>query len=66
MSTLKIESRGLQEVFVEYLMMNMKAKMSWVPYARKIRHRKLRQDIDFNILEFKIWGLTEITGFYLK
>ena len=46
------------------LMMSMKAKMYWVPYARKLRKRKLRQNIDYNLLEYKIKWITDAIGYY--
>lgn len=44
----------------------MRAKLDWVPYHRKIRHRKLRQDVNYDILEFKLPMLSNTLGHYMK
>ena len=63
---LSLESWGLGEVFIEYLMRSMRAKLDWVPYHRKIRQRKLRQNVNFNTLELKLPGLSNALGHYMK
>lgn len=62
-----LESEGLKEDFIMYLMQSMKAKLLWVPYSQLIKNRMMRQNIDFNLLEFKVWGgVSDATGFYMK
>ena len=33
---LAIESQGLNETFIEYLMLSVKAKLDWVPFGNQI------------------------------
>jgi hypothetical protein len=61
---LYIESRGLEEPFMEFIMTSVKAKQDWVPHGDKIRYAKIGQDIDFSRIEFKMGPLTDIIGFY--
>ena len=39
--SLKIESKGLDEPFLEFIMTSVKAKQDWVPHGEKIRHAKV-------------------------
>ena len=45
-----IESHGLNENFIEYLMLSVKAKLDWVPYGHQIESRKINRDIDYNFI----------------
>lgn len=47
---IKIESLGLREYFLEYLMLSVKAKQDWVPFGNQIKNREIRQDIDYSLI----------------
>lgn len=62
--SLIIESRGLNEYWMEFIMLTMRAKQDWVPYGSKIMYKKIKHDIDYNIIEFKIPIISDMLGLY--
>lgn len=62
--SLLIESHGLDEPFLEFIMTSVKAKQDWVPHGEKIRYAKIKQDIDFSRIEFKMSKVTDLLGLY--
>ena len=64
--TLWIESKGLKEQFLEYVMLSVKAKQDWVPFGNQIKSREIKQDIDYSLIEFKIpLRITDTVGSYM-
>ena len=64
--TLYIESNGLKEKLIEYVMLSLKAKQDWVPYGNRLKTRSIGMDIDYGLIEFKIPILTDLFGKYLQ
>ena len=62
--TLYLESKGLDEYLIEFIMTSVKAKQDWVPFGNKIRYAQMEKDIDYSIIEFKVPFLTDLLGVY--
>ena len=63
--SLAVESKGLKESSMEYIMLSMKAKQDWVPFGNKLMQRQMGQDIDYSLIEFKIPYVTDVVGVYM-
>lgn len=61
---LVVESQGLKEHPVEFIMLSMKAKQDWVPYGNSLMMRSMDYDINYSMIEFKIPLITDMFGFY--
>jgi hypothetical protein len=64
LTTLWVESHGMKENFIAYIMTSVKAKQDWVPFGYLLRERKVFKDLDYSRIEFKIPYLTDATGYY--
>lgn len=62
--SLWIESNGLKENFIEYVMTSIKAKQDWVPFGYKVRNNEIEYNLDFSRIEFKIPRITDALGIY--
>ena len=47
-----IESHGLKEHWLEFIMLSMKAKQDWVPYGNSLMMRSMDQEINYSLIEF--------------
>ena len=56
LSGLIVESNGLCENKLEYLLTSLKAKQSWVPFTNKLASKQLYQDINLGKIEIKLGG----------
>lgn len=64
-ANLYMESRGLQENLLEYIMTSVKAKQDWVPFGYMLQEGQIEKTfIDYSRIEFKIWGITDTFGYY--
>ena len=59
-----MEKLGLDEYFIEYFMLSVKAKFDWVPFGTNLRNKKMDRDIDYNLIEYKVPILTDMIGYY--
>jgi hypothetical protein len=59
-----IESNGLKEHWVEFIMLSMKAKQDWVPYGNSLMMRSMDRDINYSIIEFKAPFISDYFGIY--
>lgn len=60
-SALVFESRAMQENFMEYLFISLKAKICWVPYVNALEKNKLYQDINFDDIRLRQGGALKKT-----
>ena len=59
-----IESHGLGEDSLEFIMTSVKAKQDFVPHGEKIKSCQLVHDLNFSRIEFKIWLISDLFGIY--
>ena len=63
--TLKIESNGIKENWLEYMLISVKAKQNWVPFGSAIEAKKdIDHNLDYNNIQYKIPWVTDIFGQY--
>jgi len=63
-----MESRGLDENIMEYIMLSLKAKQDWVPYKNSLIDEGLDHHINYDTIKYKIsiFSITDILGYYLN
>jgi len=59
-----IESRGIDENPLVYLMISVKAKLDWLPYGNKIEDNVLSHNLDYNKIMYKVPLISDMTGYY--
>lgn len=52
-----VESVGLQENKLEYLLTSLKAKQNWVPFTNKLAAKQMFSDINLGAIQIKLGGL---------
>jgi len=59
-----IASKFLEEDFLVFCLLTLKARFGWIPYFHKIRDQKLNKKVDYSFIDCPLPIITKKLGIY--
>lgn len=61
---ISVESKALQEPYLEFILNSFKARQGWIPFMHQIEKKELKQAVEYGCVRCSYPTITDLTGLY--